>query len=120
MTELVVEKPVLEGAEGLVQELTGWERDLLCFVRHEDAGGLCERNAVVKIYGLNFCELHGAEVRMGALEELYEDARDFMHRLDNPQVKQPNGAVLAAIGSAADRFFARCPTTRKPSGGLTL
>lgn len=113
MTEFVVETakaeaklgPVPEGAESIVRELVGRERDLPCFVRHEDAGGKCKRSAVVEVYGLNFCELHGAEVKAGALQELYEDASDFLHRLDNPQVVPPNPAALAVIRNAVGRFL---------------
>jgi len=100
-----VEAKMEAGAESIVRELVGRERDLPCFVRHEDAGGKCERSAVVKVYGLNFCELHGAEVKAGALQELYEDASDFLHRLDNPQVVQPNPAALAVIRDAVGRFL---------------
>ena len=121
MTEVSVEKPnpgvdaqvkaeaqaapVLEGAEDLVRDLADEERNLRCFVRHEDAGGKCGRKAVVKVYGLNFCELHGAEVRIGALNDLYEESREFFYRLDNVHTERPHPAVLAVIWDAADRFL---------------
>ncbi len=69
-----------------------------CVVRHPDAGGQCERPAVMEVYGLNFCELHGAEAKAGALEELYFDAAQFLGRLDNPHVLAPNPAALGAFG----------------------
>jgi len=124
MTEFVAERParaghaehaeagmgwigsgIEAGAESLVRELTGRERDLPCFVRHEDAGGKCDRNAVVQVYGLKFCELHGTEARTGALKELYEDAREFMQRLDNPHVEPPNAAVLAIVRDTASMLL---------------
>jgi hypothetical protein len=33
---------------------------ITCTVSHEDAGGQCERSAVMEVYGLFFCEVHGA------------------------------------------------------------
>ncbi len=46
------------------------ERNLPCFVHHEDAGGRCEEPAIVEVYGLYFCAAHGDEITLGAsLEE---------------------------------------------------
>ena len=57
---------------------------LPCMVRHPDAGGQCERPAVIEVYRLHFCEVHRAEAKAGALEELYHDAANFLKRLDTP------------------------------------
>jgi len=55
-----------------------------CIVRHEDAGGKCERPAVMELYGLPFCVVHGAGVKSGCLEELYLDAEGFLELFDAP------------------------------------
>ena len=47
-------------------------RALPCFVRHEDAGGHCGRIATMKVYGINFCEAHGEEAKLGAGLEQYD------------------------------------------------
>ncbi len=72
-------------AEALARALTEDERalELPCWVRHPSAGGSCPRRASTIVYGLLFCEVHGAEARAGALEELYGDACDYLERLDN-------------------------------------
>ncbi len=71
-----------------------------CFVRHKDAGGQCERPAREVVYGLNFCEVHGAEAKAGARIESCQDSADFLERLDNPSVPAPNPAALHALRSA--------------------
>ena len=35
------------------------ERPVHCCVVHPDVGGPCSEQAVLEVYGLNFCELHG-------------------------------------------------------------
>jgi hypothetical protein len=42
----------------LVRELPVEEAGRPCFVRHPDAGGKCQRPAVVQVCGLNFCDRH--------------------------------------------------------------
>jgi len=110
----MTEKP--PGAEALVRE--GEEafasfRDeiaasgpLPCVVRHPDAGGQCERPAITEVYGLAFCEVHGAEAKSGALEELYFDAANFLGRLSNLHVTPPNPASVAALRSAVSELQA--------------
>jgi hypothetical protein len=41
-----------------------------CFASHNHG---CEEKAVMEVYGLYFCEAHGEEAAMGALEEIYYD-----------------------------------------------
>jgi hypothetical protein len=41
-----------------------------CFALHEFG---CERKSVMEVYGLHFCEAHGEEAAMGALEEIRYD-----------------------------------------------
>lgn len=95
---------VLPGAESIVREAVEEERDLPCFVRHEDAGGLCPRTAVVRVYGLPFCGVHGAEVRAGALEEVYMEAREFFERYDNPYVGPVTPVALAVIRDMREKL----------------
>src|SRR4051794_24893736 len=84
---------VLEG-----EEYTGGE--VPCFVRHPDAGGLCQHPAVMVVYGLPFCEIHGAEAKAGALEEAYYDAASFLARLDNSAVPEANSVAMRALREA--------------------
>ena len=78
------------------------ERGLPCAVRHEDAGGRCEKTATVKLYGiLNFCPEHGEEARVGALMEAYHDACYFFDRFRNPHTPDLNAVVDCALRSWA-------------------
>ena len=88
--------------EGLARTMTEEERaeELPCFVRHPDAGGSCGREAEMMVYGLAFCSVHGAEAEVGALRELFEDASDFLQRLDNPHYPIPNAAAEHAVQQA--------------------
>ena len=89
-------------AEGLARPLSDEERalELPCWVRHENAGGQCPRAAAAMVYGLLFCEVHGAEATSGALSELYQDAGDTLERLDNPQAPLPNQEAVDALAAA--------------------
>lgn len=86
-------------AETLARPLTDAERacDLPCWVRHPSAGGQCPRAATTMVYGLLFCEAHGAEATAGALAELFQDAGDYLERLDNPHVPPPNAEAAKAF-----------------------
>jgi hypothetical protein len=92
----------LERVGDYVQELPEEGRGLPCFVHHEDAGGRCEREATMMVYGLQFCEIHGAEIKAGALEELFQDAADMLERPDNPHVPALNPAAALALRSGRD------------------
>lgn len=59
------------------------------------------------VYGLLFCEEHGAEAPAGALDELYQDAGDFLERLDNPHVPAPNAEAERTLGAAMRDLEAR-------------
>ncbi len=87
----------LPGAEHLIREETDKPH---CFVRHPDAGGQCFEPAAMEVYGLAFCEIHGPEVKAGALAELHQDAAWFLERLDNPHVPRMNPAAAAALDTA--------------------
>ena len=105
---------VLEGEEAL-ERVSGPSGPVPCFVRHEDAGGKCLRPAVMEVYGLPFCEIHGAEVKFRALEELYYDAANFLARLDNssvPETPRPCGrCARPSRGSGRKRVALQ--TTRR-------
>jgi hypothetical protein len=104
----------LEGGEALERVSTD-QGPLPCVVRHEDAGGQCLRPAVMAAYGLYFCEIHGAEVKAGALEESYFDAANYLERLDNPYVPGPNPAATGALREAVSGL--RDQELRTYSGG---
>ncbi len=99
------------GGEALIVELPEGDkwREVPCWVSAEGAGGPCKRPSVVRVYGLPFCEAHSAEVRAGALEELYSDAAQVLERLDNPSVPEPNPEAIrlvrAAVSGLTDRIW---------------
>jgi hypothetical protein len=87
------------------------ERGLPCVVRHEDAGGRCQRAATVKMYNiLNFCPEHGEEAKVGALMELYQDAGYFLDRFRNPHVPDLNSIVERELEAAVDRMRGEGPS----------
>lgn len=86
-----------EDASAWAQEEVEEYGPLPCSVRHADAGGQCERPAVLEVYGLSFCEAHGAECKAGALAELYHEASEWLGRLDNPHVSGPNPEALRVL-----------------------
>jgi hypothetical protein len=91
-----------------VRELPEERRPLPCFVHHPDAGGLCERPAIIEVYGLAFCEIHGAEVKAGALAELFQDATEELERPNNPHVPELNPAALLARRSSVSLLTKAC------------
>jgi hypothetical protein len=99
-----METVVREGEEAFSgrQELIEEQGPPPCVVRHPAAGGRCERSAVIEVYGLEFCEVHGAEAKSGALEELYFDAANFLERLDNPHIPPPNPVARQALREAVE------------------
>jgi hypothetical protein len=86
------------------------ERGLPCFVHHEDAGGWCDRSATMRVYGINFCEEHGREVRAGALMEVYHDAAYFFDRFRNPHTPDFNEIVERELLAAVDRMRGEGPS----------
>ncbi|MDP9480449.1 MAG: hypothetical protein M3R38_33110 [Actinomycetota bacterium] len=81
------------------------ERGLPCVVRHEDAGGRCQKAATVRMYDvLNFCPEHGEEARIGALLELYQDAGYFFDRFRNPHVPDMNPLIERELAAAIRRM----------------
>ncbi len=87
------------------------ERGLPCVVRHPDARGRCQRTATVKMYNiLNFCPEHGAEARVGALMELYQDAGYFFDRFRNPHTPDLNNLIEHELAAAVDRMRSEGPS----------
>lgn len=49
------------------------EQSQPCWVGHGEGLDPCKQTSVVRVYGLPFCEVHGEEVRAGAMEEMVQD-----------------------------------------------
>jgi hypothetical protein len=64
-------------------------REVPCWVRAEAAGGECKRPSVVRVYGMPFCEEHGAECNAGALEELYSEASFALDQMEDGYPEGP-------------------------------
>ena len=90
-----------QSADALAHELAEGHplRDGGCTVSHEDAGGACRRDAVIMVYGLPFCEVHGQEARAGALEELHHDTVQFLELFVEEGVPAINAEVRRVIRS---------------------
>ena len=78
-----------------------------CFVRHEDAGGPCGREAVMEVHGLPFCAVHGEEGRIGALMEACDAAASFLERQRFAGAPEP---LNRALGAALEEVDASYPT----------
>jgi hypothetical protein len=65
---------------------TDVERGFPCWVGQSGELEPCKRPATVRVYGLAFCEEHGEEAAVGALEEMHQDAYEFFERFNNPHV----------------------------------
>src|SRR5215210_2094851 len=78
------------------------ERALPCFVRHPDAGGQCWQPATIEVYGLNFCEAHGEEARLGALLEEQQDAEWFFERFRANCVPRLSSEIERGLQVALD------------------
>ena len=81
--------------------------DAHCCVKHSHAGGRCERPAAVAVYGLYFCEPHGAQVAEGALEEAQHDAEVFIDQFRGPEARALPALLSQAIETASAHIFAR-------------
>ncbi len=80
MTHPTMESLEASGFEGMIREgpeaFGGYSRP--CFVHHRDAGGWCERTATIEVFGIGFCEVHGAEIKAGIMAEIYHDAGNVL------------------------------------------
>ena len=106
MTEQIVER--LEQVGGYVQELPEDQRPLPCFVRHEHAGGQCGEPGTMLVYGLVFCEAHGAEARAGCFAELYHDATDVLGGYDHSFTSSMNSAAGLVEGFGVPLLAGKC------------
>lgn len=109
-----------ERAHELARDMTGEElaRQYPCFVNHPDAGGQCERKASVIAYGLAFCEVHGVEVKVGAHDEIFEDASDFLDRLANPYAPPLNAEVEHTLRAAVKDLSDGMPGSKEEEAAL--
>ena len=98
-----------EGAEAFadMRELLERGGPLPCVVGWHGSLEECGRDATMEVYGLSFCEIHGAECKAGALEEFYFDAGEFLGRLDNKAVRNPNAAALLMLREAVSELTER-------------
>jgi hypothetical protein len=102
-----MENAIRAATKTVVKEIPEEKRGpQLCWATLPGGSELCEGTAILKVYGLPFCEVHGAEVRAGALAELYFDAEQFLTRLDNQGVPEPNPAALHALRAAISELSA--------------
>ncbi len=85
----------------LVREITN---EAICCVRHEDAGGWCQRPATVLVYGLTFCKIHGQEAKIGALESAHHEAWQFFEGLHNLDLPSPASAIRREIEAVFSRL----------------
>ena len=78
-----------------------------CRVDHPDAGGKCERSAVMEVLGMSFCDIHGEEAKYGCLEELSYDADTFLGLFDGAShVRSLNPEFLGLVrrGFGAEHY----------------
>jgi len=73
--------------------------DTRCVVSHPDAGGQCEEPAVITVWSLPFCELHGAEVEESARAEFVENTEMELEVLVDAEKARPetNWALVRAL-----------------------
>ena len=66
------------------------------------AGGVSAR--LLWKYGLFFCEVHGTEAKARCLEELYDDALQFLELFDARHVRMMNPEVLRIVRTGVGEF----------------
>jgi hypothetical protein len=98
----------------LVREIPEEERDdRRCWVAlrtgPSTTGEHCEGLVAYEVYGIGPCEVHGAESKAGALEELYHHASEDLQRPFNPEVAPiGNRAAAWALREAEGELSKRC------------
>lgn len=108
-----------EHKSGVVEYVGEQEGEPLpCFVHHEDAGGRCKRPAASEVYGLNFCEAHGEEVRIGALLREHYEAWVFFERFGAEHVPTMRGLIGRELRAVAKRLHEESPTDEEHSRAL--
>src|SRR5688572_14528816 len=86
------EREIVRSLEG--EEL---EQSQPCWVGHGEGLDPCKQPSVVRVYGLLFCEVHGEEVRAGAMEEMVQEANEYFSRMDSPEVPEFTNEVILRI-----------------------
>jgi hypothetical protein len=86
------EREIVRSLEG--EEL---EQSLPCWVGHGEGLDPCKQPSVVRVYGLPFCEVHGEEIRAGAMEEMVQEADEFFRRMDSPEVPEFTNELILRI-----------------------
>lgn len=75
------------------------------------APAACDRSAVMDVYGLPMCELHGEEAAGGALEEIAFDLENELERAANPHSRPLSPhlerALRYGMGSLPDEAYSR-------------
>ena len=84
----------------MTEETTATYAPVHCCVKHPSAGGRCGEPFAVKVHGLNFCERHGEEARLGALLEEQHEVETFFGRFDNPHTRELSSPVQKALQAA--------------------
>lgn len=92
------------GAENLVRELPEGE-ERRCWVALPGSSERCPNMAVIGVYGIPFCEVHGEEAKEGALEELYFDATQEVERPLNGAVRDLNPEAERALEAARRELY---------------
>jgi hypothetical protein len=94
------------------------EQSVPCHVHHPDAGGPCRRPATMEVYGLRFCEIHGENVRLGALSQEGHRAFVFFSRYNNPEVESFGGLIDVELGNAVARVRNAMPSGEEETRAL--
>jgi len=75
---------------------------------HRDAGGWCERPAVLEAYEFPFCEVHGAEIKAGILAEIYHDAGNVLEDASASEDTSMNPAAWVHLDGGWRDMVRRC------------
>lgn len=93
-------------AVGFMHYVEKYGEPPVCFVGiHEEkvmAPAACERPAVMEVYGLAMCEVHGKEAASGALEEIAYDLEQELLRPANIHVRGLSPHLLHALRHGFD------------------
>jgi hypothetical protein len=100
------------GFEGIIKEGSDLYVDYStpppCFVHHTEAGGWCERPAAMRAYEMDFCEVHGAEVKAGIMAEIYHDAGNVLEDAYGPEDSSTNAAAWVHLNVSVREMAHRC------------
>ncbi len=74
-----------------------------CSVAHPDAGGPCSEPFAVSVYGLNFCEAHGLQAKLGAALEEAHEVQVFAERFRDRGTNSPVEKALRTLAGREER-----------------